>query len=99
MAYVQFTIDNKNKGSFFILEDGEKLGEMEVSLTPAAITVYHTEVLPKAEGKGLAKKLLETMVDYAKKNALQVIPLCPYVFVQFKRHPEEYAEVWTDSKP
>ena len=34
------------------------------------------------------------MVDYARKHDLKVIPLCPYVHAQFKRHPDEYADVW-----
>jgi uncharacterized protein len=41
-----------------------------------------------------AKKLLSAMVDYARKNQLKVLPLCPYVLAQFKRHREEYADVW-----
>jgi hypothetical protein len=51
-------------------------------------------VLKTAEGKGLGKKLLEEMVNYARKNKLKVIALCPYVFAQFRRHPEEYADIW-----
>jgi predicted GNAT family acetyltransferase len=29
-----------------------------------------------------------------EKNNLKIVPLCPYVHAQFKRHPEEYADVW-----
>ena len=75
--------------------NGEKqLGEMEVSVSGNNLIVYHTEVDPAAEGKGLAKQLLATMVDYARKNDLKVIPLCPYVHAQFKRRPDEYADIW-----
>jgi hypothetical protein len=38
------------------------------------------------------------MVDYARKNKLKVIPLCPYVHAQFKRHPKEYADVWNNEQ-
>jgi predicted GNAT family acetyltransferase len=38
--------------------------------------------------------LLDAMIDYARKNNLKVITLCPFVHAQFKRHPEEYADVW-----
>ena len=48
----------------------------------------------KAEGKGLAKKLLIAMVDYARKNNLKVIALCPFVHAQFLRHPDEYKILW-----
>jgi predicted GNAT family acetyltransferase len=67
---------------------------MVISVSGSNLTVYHTEVLPQAEGRGLAKKLLVAMVDYARKNGLQVIPLCPYVHAQFKRHPGDYADLW-----
>lgn len=94
MDEVKLKLDEKGHGHFFILDGEEEIAEMEISISEDNLTVYHTEVLPKAEGKGLAKKLLATMVDHAQKNALKVIPLCPYVHAQFKRHPEEYADVW-----
>jgi predicted GNAT family acetyltransferase len=94
MENVKLELDENGRGHFYMLDGEEQIGEMEVSISGNNLTVYHTEVLPKAEGKGLAKKLLTTMVDHARKNALKVIPLCPYVHAQFKRHPEEYADVW-----
>ena len=94
MDEVKLKLDEKGNGHFFILNGEEQIAEMEISISGDNLTVYHTEVSPKAEGKGLAKKLLATMVDYARKNALRVITLCPYVHAQFKRHPEEYVDVW-----
>lgn len=94
MDDVKLKLDEKDNGHFYILDGEEQVAEMEISISGNDLTVYHTEVLPKAEGKGLAKKLLTTMVDYARQHALKVIPLCPYVHAQFKRHPEEYADVW-----
>ena len=94
MENVKLELDENGRGHFYMLDGEEQIGEMEVSISGNNLTAYHTEVLPKAEGKGLAKKLLTTMVDHARKNALKVIPLCPYVHAQFKRHPEEYADVW-----
>ena len=94
MEEVKLKLDENGRGRFYMLDGEEQIAEMEVSISGNNLTVYHTEVLPKAEGKGLAKKLLTTMVDHARKNALKVIPLCPYVNAQFKRHPEEYVDVW-----
>ncbi len=79
-------------------EDGEQVGEMVIRINGNNLTVYHTEVAPKAEGKGYAKKLLQAMVDHARTHHLKVIPLCPYVHAQFKRHPEEYADVWNNAQ-
>ena len=94
MSEIKLKLNDNSKGGFYALDGEEELGEMEVSISGDNMIVYHTEVVPKAEGKGLAKQLLATMVDYARKNDLKVIPLCPYVNAQFKRRPEDYADIW-----
>jgi hypothetical protein len=94
MEEVKLMLYDKHHGAFYVMDGAEQLGEMVVSLSDLNLTVYHTEVSAKAEGKGYAKKMLNTMVDHARINNLKVIPLCPYVHAQFKRHPEEYADVW-----
>ena len=98
MATIKLELNDNGRGNFLLMEGAEQLGEMEISIKGDNLTVYHTEVLPKAEGKGYAKMLLDTMVDYVRKNGLKVIPLCPYVHAQFKRHPEEYADIWNKEK-
>jgi predicted GNAT family acetyltransferase len=42
----------------------------------------------------VAQQLLNHMVEYAREHKLKVIPLCPYVLAQFKRHPEKYVDLW-----
>ncbi|WP_276504757.1 GNAT family N-acetyltransferase [Terrimonas pollutisoli] len=95
MEEIQLKLNEKKHGGFYIVDGDEQLGEMEISVAGDKLTVYHTEVSPELEGKGFAKKLLATMVDYARKQALKVVPLCPYVNAQFKRHPDEYADIWS----
>lgn len=94
MEEVALKLDNKGKGAFNITDNGERLGEMVISIADKNLTVYHTEVSPKAEGRGLAKKMLTSMTDYARDHHLKVIPLCPYVHAQFKRHPDTYGDIW-----
>jgi predicted GNAT family acetyltransferase len=94
MEEVKLVLNDKNEGGFYVWEDGEQLGEMVISIDGPNLTVYHTEVAPKAEGKGYAKQLLGAMVDHARTHHLKVIPLCPYVHAQFKRHPDDYADIW-----
>lgn len=98
MEDVKLKLNEKGHGHFLIMDGEEQIAEMEVSISENNLTVYHTEVVPEAEGKGLAKQLLTSMVDYTRKHGLKVIPLCPYVHAQFKRHPEEYADVWSIGK-
>lgn len=94
MNEVKLYIDEKGDGDFFISETEQKIATMQIGIHGNELTVYHTEVSETYEGKGLAKKMMLTMVDYARKNNLKVFALCPYVFAQFKRHPEEFADIW-----
>ena len=94
MSEIKLKMDNRSRGAFVIEENGEKLGEMVVGVSETALTVYHTEVDPELEGQGFAKQMLDEMVAYAREKHLQVIPLCEYVHAQFKRHPDEFADVW-----
>lgn len=94
MEKVQLNLNANGHGHFYINENNVQIAEMIIGISGNVLTVYHTEVLPKAEGKGLAKELLNAMVSHARENNLQVIALCPYVFAQFKRHPDEYKDIW-----
>lgn len=90
----ELILDELGRGSFLIKEDGDKLGEMVVAVDEEYLFVYHTEVDPKAEGKGLAKMMLNSMVAYARVHHIKVVPLCPYVHAQFKRHPQDFEDIW-----
>ena len=94
MDEVKLKLNEKGSGFFYVMDGTARAGEMVVSVAGENLTVYHTEVAAEAEGKGLAKKMLDAMVNYARENKLKVIPLCPYVHAQFKRHPNDYADVW-----
>ena len=96
MDNVQIRLNDAGYGAFYIMDDDEQLGEMEVSVEGNEMTVYHTEVSAKAEGKGLGKKLLSAMVDYVRTKQLTVKPLCPFVHAQFKRRPDDYADIWKE---
>jgi uncharacterized protein len=84
-----------NKRGAFVIEEGEKrLAEMTMAISKQNLIVYHTQVSDELKGQGVASQLLETMVQYARENALKVVALCPYVRAQFERHPEKYTDVW-----
>jgi len=94
MNDVQLLINENQEGKFFIMDGDEQVGEMIFSLSPGNLTVYHTEVVQKPETKGFAGKLLDAMASYAREHKLKVVPLCPYVHLQFKRHPEKFSDLW-----
>ena len=81
-------------GEVQLFTDEIKAGKMDIAITNGRLTVFHTEVNPEFEGRGFAKLLLEKLVNYAKEKDLKIVPLCPYVNIQFRRHPAEYEDVW-----
>ncbi|HTE32986.1 MAG TPA: GNAT family N-acetyltransferase [Chryseolinea sp.] len=94
MKDIELKLESNGKGAFVIEEAGERIAEMVISISGNNLTVYHTEVSDKLKGQGVASKLLSTMVEYARNNKLKVIALCPYVTVQFKRHADQYSDIW-----
>ena len=94
MAEVKLSIQEGEPSSFDIYDEDGKAGEMIFDIKGKDLTVYHTEVEPEKEGKGYAKMLLDAMVDYVRGNGFVVIPMCPYVHAQFKRHEELYRDIW-----
>ncbi len=97
MAEIKLELDEKKHGGFYLYDQDEQIGEMIIGIAGDKLTVYHTEINPEVSGQGLAKQLLEAMVAYARENQLRVIPLCLYVLAQFKRHPENYTDIWEGS--
>lgn len=83
-----------NRGQVQLLTAGIMAGHMEISVKGNLLTVYHTEVDPLYEGRGFAKLLLKKLVEYARENQLKIVPLCPFVHLQFRRNPDLYRDVW-----
>jgi len=50
--------------------------------------LVHTEVPPQLEGRGFASMLVRAAFDHARKNGLDVLPVCSFVSAWVRRHPE-----------
>jgi len=94
MANIKLELDERNHGAFNLYDNDTKIGEMVISISNKILTVYHTEVAGAASGRGYAKMLMDNMTAYARQNGLMVRPLCAYVHAQFKKHTNEYADIW-----
>lgn len=94
MDEIKLQLNDAGRGAFVVEKEGERLAEMEISIKDGNLTVYHTEVAEVLKGQGVGAKLISRMTSYARENNLKVIPLCPFVHAQFKRHPEQYTDIW-----
>jgi uncharacterized protein len=54
--------------------------------------ITHVGVHPEFRGQGVAGKIVQVGLEYAKENSLRVVPMCPYAAAYIRRHPE-YAEL------
>lgn len=78
--------NNAKKGRFVIYENDELAGKMTYTWAgKEKFTIDHTEVDEKYGGKGYAKQLVMAGIDYARKNDLKIIPLCPYAKSTFDK--------------
>ncbi|MDT0539010.1 GNAT family N-acetyltransferase [Croceitalea sp. P059] len=52
------------------------------------IYLTHTEVPIELEGKGIGSKLVKLVLEDIKLKELTLVPMCPFVAMYIKRHPE-----------
>lgn len=85
---IQHEFDGK-RGSFFLEEGAKRFGEMVyVMAGPKKMIIEHTEVDESLKGQGIGGKLLDELVDYARKEGVKVIPLCPFAKAMFQKKEE-----------
>lgn len=91
-------IQNKkigSKGIFYIEKDKAIVAEMVYTMTSNdTMIIEHTEVSESLKGQNIGTMLVKNAVEFARKNNIKIIPRCPFTLSVFKRHPEEYADVW-----
>jgi len=80
-------VHNTDKNRFEVTVEGHT-AVTEYMMPGNKIIFSHTEVPVELEGNGIASKLAQTALDYARSENLKVMPLCPYVAAYIRRHPE-----------
>ena len=70
---------------------GVASGTAVLAYTPAGpgVLELHSTYVPAADrGKGVAGRLVEAAVGYARSEGLRIIPSCWYVAQWIRQHPE-----------
>lgn len=52
------------------------------------IVMTHVGVYPEHRGQGIAGKLTQVALEYAKEKSLRVIPMCPYIAAYIRRNTQ-----------
>lgn len=77
----------------FETEVGSKTAFLNYRLEAQGITFTHTEVPASINGRGIGTALVKAGLDYAREQALRVIPQCPFVADFIQTHPQYQALV------
>ncbi len=81
--------DDGNKGAFYVMQDNELLAEMTyVWAGTDRIIIDHTDVNPILKGKGIGKQMVTKAVEFARKEGIKIIPLCPFARSVFDKVKE-----------
>jgi hypothetical protein len=72
------------------LEVDGALARADYQLAGEVMRIYHTEVPPALEGRGIAGAIVKAALAHARAEGLRVEPACSYVRAYMKRHPETH---------
>jgi predicted GNAT family acetyltransferase/glutaredoxin len=67
---------------------GRVIGHLAYHRRDGRIAYTHTEIAPACEGRGFGSRLVQAALEDARRDGLEVAPLCPFVRRFIQRHPE-----------
>ena len=84
-------IEREDHGSKrrYVIRAPEGEAELTLSiLSPDRVIADHTYVPDSLRGQGLADQLLGALLADARAQGFTIVPLCPFVAGQARRHPD-----------
>lgn len=85
--------DNPDESRYDLLVEERLAGFSEYRLNGERITIYHTEVEPEYEGRGLGDELARGALEDVRRRGLVLVPLCPFIAAYIRRHPDAYLDL------
>jgi len=80
-------INNEAIHNFELFVEGHR-AFIDYKQKDSKVYLIHTEVPAGLKGKSVAEAIVEKTFHYLEERNLKVVPLCTYVGVYLKRHPE-----------
>jgi hypothetical protein len=91
MASVSIRKELNPKGGRYVATVEGVAGEAELVFTqrgPTLISADHTLAPESMRGTGAALALVQHMIADAREHGFKILPICPYVKAQYKKHPD-----------
>jgi len=80
-------IHNPDENRFETTIEG-KLSKLDYIQNGKNFVITHVGVDPSLRGQGVAAKIVEAGIAYARENSFRVVPMCSYAAAYIRRHPE-----------
>jgi hypothetical protein len=68
-----------------------RLSKLDYIEDDDTIVMTHVGVHPQDRGQGIAGKITDVALAYAREKSLRVIPMCSYVAAHIRRNPQYVA--------
>jgi predicted GNAT family acetyltransferase len=78
---------NETNHTFEVWIDGQ-LSKLDYIQDAKNFVIAHVGVYPEHRGQGIAAKIVEAALQYARENSLRVIPMCSYAAAYIRRNPQ-----------
>jgi uncharacterized protein len=66
----------------------EKRSKLDYIQDGKNFVITHVGVYPEHRGQGVAAKIVDAALHYARENSLRVIPMCSYAAAYIRRNPQ-----------
>jgi acetyltransferase len=73
-----------NEGFFIFGENGDELAKLTYRKEGEKLFFESTVVSPELRGQGIAGKLFDAGVKYARENNYKIVPVCSYIVKKFE---------------
>ena len=80
------------RGAFVIARDGKTLAQLTYSRGGVVVILDHTDVDGALRGTGAGARLVKAAVEWARREKVQLMPLCPFARSVFDKTPD-YGDV------
>lgn len=82
----------KGDGKFYIGDDEQNpIAEITFKVRDAeTIIADHTYVSDTLRGQGIAGKLYDVLINYAREENVKIVPTCSYVQKKMEKSPEHH---------
>jgi uncharacterized protein len=81
--------DNPQASRYELWLGATRAGLIEYRSEPGVVILLHTEVDPAFEGQRLGERLVAGALADLRARGLKLVPLCPFVRVYLRRHPDQ----------